>query len=424
MSNSTVIKNGCGDAAVLLGVLVMMRNLCFKEVLCFLFLIFSLPAFAVPLKDDVSAGSVQRVIGLVQVMPAGSAKSRRLTEGAHVYPGDRVISANTGEALIKMRDAGLIAIRPSSEFVIDSFAAQGKSTDQQVLRLLTGSLRIVTGWIAKLNRPENRVITPQATIGIRGTDHEPYVLVAEFATEAKNPPGTYNKVNKGGTTLSVDENAIDVDPGRVGYVREVSTGFKAPERRQRALMTLLLPTLLEKVPDFFVPGAFDAEIDRYVENSEAEVERSLRSIAPVAIVETERVVCQPIEIADAWLRDFDTALVEKNGERLLAMIANDASAKATIRTKADQTKTIEFSRVELVGSVMQAVATLEDYSHRRMSVSAREIGADCTAIRLRSLVVEQGKLSGRPYRFESIEEIELRFLGGEWLATHLETTQR
>lgn len=395
-----------------------------KKLVCFIFLVFSLSALAVPLKSDISAGSVYKTVGVVQVIPSGSAKVRALIEGAPVFPGDRVISTSTGEALIKMRDAGLIAVRPGSEFFIEKYAAQGKSTDHQVIRLLAGSLRIVTGWIAKLNRPENRVITPQATIGIRGTDHEPYVLLAEFSDQKKSPPGTYNKVNKGGTTLSVDDNAIDIEPGRVGYVRDTSSGFKAPERRQRALMTLLLPSLLDKVPDFFVPGSFDTEIDAYVENSESEITKALSLISMPKVVETKQYVCEPTEIAEGWLISFDNALLEKDSERLLSLISNDATAKATIQTKGDQTKSIEFSRVELVHSVMQAVTSLEDYGHRRISMTARQISADCSAIRLRSLVVEQGKLSGRPYRFESIEEIELEMRDGKWLATRLETTQR
>lgn len=395
-----------------------------KKLIFFIFLVYSLSAVALPVKNDLSAGRVHKILGVVHVMPSGSSKVRALIEGAAVFQGDRVISSSTGEALIKMRDAGLIAVRPGSEFFIEKYAAQGKSTDHQVIRLLAGSLRVVTGWIAKLNRPENRVITPQATIGIRGTDHEPYVLLAEFSDQKKSPPGTYNKVNKGGTTLTVDDNAIDIEPGRVGYVRDISSGFKAPERRQRALMTLLLPSLLDKVPDFFVPGSFDAEIDAYVENSESEINKALSSISIPKVVETKESLCDPAQIAKEWLDNFDSALLEKDGERLLSLISGDATAKATVRTKSERSKSIEFSPAELVSSVMQAVTALDDYSHRRISMTARQINADCSAIRLRSLVVEQGKLSGRPYRFESIEEIELEMRDGKWLATRLETTQR
>jgi hypothetical protein len=39
-------------------------------------------------------------------------------------------------------------------------------------------------------------------------------------------------------------------------------------------------------------------------------------------------------------------------------------------------------------------------------------------------VVEEGKLSGKPYRFESLEQFTLVQRNGKWLATKAETTQQ
>ena len=43
---------------------------------------------------------------------------------------------------------------------------------------------------------------------------------------------------------------------------------------------------------------------------------------------------------------------------------------------------------------------------------------------LRSAVVEQGKQSGKPYRFESLEQFSLMQRGGKWVAVKAETTQQ
>ncbi|MFA5123734.1 hypothetical protein, partial [Zavarzinia sp.] len=142
--------------------------------------------------------AVLHIRGEVAASAAGT--ERRLREGDVVYVGERVRAAALAEAVLKTEDRGLVAIRPGTEFVAEQFAAEDKPTDGLTLRLFTGSLRVISGWIARTNRSGHKVVTPTATIGIRGTDHEPYVLSAELAAATSNREGTYDKVNRGGTT--------------------------------------------------------------------------------------------------------------------------------------------------------------------------------------------------------------------------------
>jgi hypothetical protein len=55
----------------------------------------------------------------------------------------------------------------------ERFSAKGNPSDQ-LWRIFAGALRVVTA-TGHTNRPE-REFHPSATIGIRGTDHEPYVM--------------------------------------------------------------------------------------------------------------------------------------------------------------------------------------------------------------------------------------------------------
>ena len=70
---------------------------------------------------------------------------RRLREGATVHVGEQVKASSNGEAVLKTSDAGIVAVRPNAEFVAERYAAEGKASDRQVLRLITGSLRVITG---------------------------------------------------------------------------------------------------------------------------------------------------------------------------------------------------------------------------------------------------------------------------------------
>ncbi len=367
-------------------------------------------------------GTVWRLLGHIEAQPPVRGLPRKLAVNSPIYAGETIRALANGEALIKMQDAGLIAVRPNATFIVERFSAKGEKQDHQIIKLLTGSLRLVTGWIGKLNRPEHKVITPQATIGIRGTDHEPYVLSPALAAGSKNLPGTYNKVNSGGTMLTADDNSLDIEPGRVGFVRDTDDPAPKGQGRTRALMTLLLPVLLEKIPDFYVPGNFETEIDQYAAQAEQISNKALEQTQNPTPSSTDG--CDAQVIAQTWLDQFDQALSERKGDALIAMLAPDISAKATIRTRDNQTRSVTFTRDEVVSSTLQAVKSLADYAHRRLSLTARTTDASCNKLRLRSLVIEQGKLSGKPYRFESLEEFDLERIDGQWLAVRLETTQR
>ena len=358
---------------------------------------------------------------------------RRLREGATVHVGEQVKASSNGEAVLKTSDAGIVAVRPNAEFVAERYAADGKPSDRQVLRLITGSLRVITGWIARFNRNDHRIITATATIGIRGTDHEPYVLSAEAASGA-HKPGTYDKVNRGETAVEAAGGQVIVPPGKVGFARSQDKGV-----RTRALMTVLLPTLLDRVPDFYVPGAFDAELDRYAESLERQGPKPAPAAAApapaaadlppstVAIVPLP-VGCVPEGIARHWLSRFDHAIATKDVRTILGLFAPEMTARATVRTADGSTTTLNFTRDEMVQSTLRSIASLKDYRQRRLTVEGRlpggESEASCSRLDIRSLVIEQGVMNNAPYRFESTEDYVLELRNGEWLATQAASTQR
>lgn len=361
---------------------------------------------------------------------------RKLREGAQIHVGETVKAAANAEAVLKTTDAGMIAIRPDAEFVPERYAAEGKSTDRQILRLITGSLRIISGWISQTNRSEHKVITPSATIGIRGTDHEPYALPAEQASE-QYAQGTYDKVNRGATTLVAHGGSVDIEPGKVGFARDPKAG-----KRTRALFTILLPTLLDKVPDFYVPGAFDAELDRYAAELETQPPQAPRAASPTtpsppaspsssplsAATENSATGCKPQHIGEQWLKHFDAALAARDSALILVLFADDIRASATVRTQGGGTETLEFTRNEMVKSTLAAIASLQDYQQRRLSIQGRlaagEAEKDCRRIDVGSVVIEQGRMSGKPYRFESTEDYQLELRHGVWQAIRASTRQR
>jgi hypothetical protein len=164
------------------------------------------------------AGHVMFVNGSVQVTNSAS-QTRALQKGDVINESDTVTTAKDSTAQIKMRDGGYIVIRPDSQLKFDSFIFSGEEdgSERSFFSLLKGGIRAITGLIGQRNKKSYRITTPESTIGIRGTDHETFVVTADSPLAAVAPLGTYNKVNRGETTITTNKGTISVLPNQMGF---------------------------------------------------------------------------------------------------------------------------------------------------------------------------------------------------------------
>lgn len=363
-------------------------------------------------------GRVWRIAGDVTAAPRSGANPRHLQSGDQVFVDERVQTSLGGEIVLKEADGGLIAIRPNSDLRIDAFAAEGKKTDHIQLHLFVGSLRAITGWIGRLNRPGDRIVTPTATIGIRGTDHDAYVLSPELATANNARQGSYDKVNRGETVLAAGDKELALTSGQVGFV-------PAKRPTTRGLMTLLLPVLLDSVPSFYVGGQFDAEVDQYSETAEKTSEALLHQVqgGPVAAAPT----CDAMRVARDWTRSFDSALRRRDTKTLLALFSDDVKIKATVHDSEGVTTTLDIDRDQFVESTVSSMKSLSHYQQKRLTLVANAAdetpGESCTTIKVESSVVESGMLQAKRYHIESTETYILKRRDGGWIAVSGETTE-
>lgn len=183
------------------------------------------------------AGRVQFVAGDVRIVDDKGAP-RPMRKGDDINEGDTVLSGADGSAQVRMIDGAIVAVRPRTELkVIDyAFDEKDSSKENASFSLAKGGLRAITGLIGKVNKDRYKLATPTATIGIRGTDHEPVVVLpgAEGA-EAGAPPGTYDKVNVGATSLTTMAGTTVIAANQVGFAA-------APNQP---------PVILPKIPDFY-----------------------------------------------------------------------------------------------------------------------------------------------------------------------------
>jgi hypothetical protein len=117
-----------------------------------------------------ASAKLTNVRGEVFAVDAGGQR-RRLVDGGSVYPGDVVETARGAQGVLVFRDETRIALGSQSRFRLDNFVYDDKNAGEGrfLASILRGSVRALTGLIAKANNRNVGFSTATATIGIRGT---------------------------------------------------------------------------------------------------------------------------------------------------------------------------------------------------------------------------------------------------------------
>ena len=117
-----------------------------------------------------ASAKIAQLNGEVFAVDTGGQR-RRLSNGGSVYPGDVVETLPGSRAVLAFRDESRVTVGSNSRFRVDNFVYDDKNpTEGRFLAsLLRGSIRALTGIIAKADNKNVGFSTATATIGIRGT---------------------------------------------------------------------------------------------------------------------------------------------------------------------------------------------------------------------------------------------------------------
>lgn len=142
-------------------------------------------ALSSPAQAQVTAGRV--LIAAGDVVAVRSGKPVTLTDGSSVESGDTVQVGDRSSVQLLMADKTVLALRANSALSLEAYRFDEKgSNSKSFFSLLQGGLRAVTGLIGKRNQDNFRLITPTATIGIRGT----HFTVVQCAGNCVNADGS------------------------------------------------------------------------------------------------------------------------------------------------------------------------------------------------------------------------------------------
>ena len=117
-----------------------------------------------------ASAKVVNAQGEVNAIDAAGVR-RRLVDGGSVYPGDVVETATATRAVLAFRDDTRISMGQTTRFRVDNFVydTQNAGEGRFLASVLKGTVRALTGLIAKANNRNVGFSTATATIGIRGT---------------------------------------------------------------------------------------------------------------------------------------------------------------------------------------------------------------------------------------------------------------
>ncbi|MBF0262036.1 MAG: cadherin domain-containing protein, partial [Magnetococcales bacterium] len=114
-------------------------------------------------------GSVTQFKGLAYA--SFESVKRTLAEGAALFPGDQIVTGKDTRLIMKMRDDAVIALGPESEFQIQEYRFEPEEeSGNGVVNMTKGMVRFTSGKLAKMKDQPFKVVTPVATLGVRGTE--------------------------------------------------------------------------------------------------------------------------------------------------------------------------------------------------------------------------------------------------------------
>ncbi len=211
------------------------------------------------------AGRIQFVVGDVRIV-ADDGTTKPALKGAEIQEKDSILTGSGAQAQIKMIDGALLALRPDTQLKLDAYVYNDAQAGTAWFTLLKGGLRSLTGLIGKLNQERYAIRTPNAVIGIRGTDHEPVVILPDTVIAQGNPAGTYDKVNVGMTSLTNAAGTTLIHRNQIGFA-------SAPNQA---------PVLLRKMPDFYQTSPQLLAKSGKVDNADGKAEAQADANPPLA----------------------------------------------------------------------------------------------------------------------------------------------
>ena len=158
----------------------------------------------------------------------GKNPARRVTGNEVISPDTVVNTGDKGAALMKFEDGQVVSMKSNSSFQVREYHYDSKQAENSniVFSMFKGGMRFITGAIGKERKQAFRLLTPNATIGIRGTDF--MVSIVDDSIYSQVTSGDIVVANTAGTAaVSAGQAAVVASPSSLTSLisaAEIPTG--------------------------------------------------------------------------------------------------------------------------------------------------------------------------------------------------------
>jgi len=127
----------------------------------------------VPAQTGTKAGVAAAVRGPVQQVSFRTPQAtvgRNVASGDEIFLGDRIVTGPAGGLQIMLLDGTTFSVGPNSSMVIDEFVYNPATGAGKLTASVTrGTLRLISGRLARQDQEAIKIKLPVATVGVRGT---------------------------------------------------------------------------------------------------------------------------------------------------------------------------------------------------------------------------------------------------------------
>ena len=179
-----------------------------------------------PAQTATKAGVAAAVRGPVQQVSfrtPSATVGRNVTSGDEIFLGDRIVTGPAGGLQIMLLDGTTFSVGPNSSMVIDEFVFDpSNGTGKLTASISRGTLRLISGRLARQEQEAIRIRLPVATVGVRGT----------MSIFSGGPNGWFtglfgigpdNRIERPGSYLAVEVNGVVYNIFRTGWGCVIST---------------------------------------------------------------------------------------------------------------------------------------------------------------------------------------------------------
>src|SRR5581483_277102 len=116
------------------------------------------------------AAAVKGPVQQVSFRTPAATVGRNVASGDEIFLGDRIVTGPAGGLQIMLMDGTTFSISPNSSMVIDEFVYNPATGTGKITASVTrGTLRLISGRIARQEQEAIQIKLPTATVGIRGS---------------------------------------------------------------------------------------------------------------------------------------------------------------------------------------------------------------------------------------------------------------